>query len=98
MCENCTPGAQLHSEDRGFRNPNFTGFFSPEAIEAALRNLEEAQAERKAEQRARRHAALVNNDGLRNDISSSSSLADSSESDGEDNDDEDFSDSDDDGT
>ncbi len=96
MCENCPPGAQPHKEERGFRNPNFTGFFSPEAIEAALRNLEEAQAERKAERRARRQAAIENNNGLRTDLSCSSSLADSSESDGDD-DDEDFSDSDDDG-
>ena len=63
MCEFCSFGPNSNKQDRDQSNPSFSGFFSTEAIEAAVR---QAKEQTRRNRRARRLEVYIQqNNGVR---------------------------------
>jgi hypothetical protein len=66
MCEFCSFGPNSKNTDRDSTNPVFSGFFSADAIEAAVRKTTEQHQQNRRNRRAQIQEDVDDNDQLRN--------------------------------
>lgn len=66
MCEFCSFGPNSKNQDRDSSNPVFSGFFSADAIEAAVRQATQEQEQKRRQRKAEKQQEIDNNNGLRN--------------------------------
>jgi hypothetical protein len=74
MCEFCSLGPNSNKADRDSTNPVFSGFFSADAIEAAVRQATRQQEIHRKNRRAQKDQNINDNHGVQNDIDIASSL------------------------
>lgn len=74
MCEFCSFGPNSKKADRDSTNPVFSGFFSADAIEAAVRQATRQQEIHRKNRRAQKDQNINDNHGVQNDIDIASSL------------------------
>ena len=65
MCEFCSFGPNSNKSDRDSTNPVFSGFFSADAIEAAVRQTTQKQQQNRRNRRAQIQENVDDNDQLR---------------------------------
>jgi hypothetical protein len=91
MCEFCSLGPNTN-KDRDSTNPVFSGFFSADAIDSAVRKATEQRQANRDNRIAQRQEDIDNNDIIRNDsggsMAPSDGSADDEEEDGDDEDDD----------
>lgn len=101
MCEFCSLGPNSNKADRDSTNPVFSGFFSADAIEAAVREATRQQEINRQNRRAQKDKNIDDNDRLQQqDNETASSVANNRNADNDDDDDDDVvgGEQDDDGT
>lgn len=93
MCEFCSFGPNSKTQDRDQSNPSFSGFFSAEAIEAAVRQAKEQtrrnrRARRQEVKNVQRDNGVVRPNSSDPELLSQSESGESDEGDGSESDDD----------
>ena len=80
MCEFCSTGPSTSNRDHDSRNPHFAGFFSADAIEAAIRTARRQESNRRSS--AQHDASSLSSQSKNDDESEGGEGDDDADSDG----------------